>query len=905
MPHVPAWRRYLRFWRPDVDADVDDELRFHFETRIEELVVRGMSPDVARAQALEEFGDVSATREGLRAIDRRMLQHRSRTQWWATLGQEVRFTVRRLLRQPGFTIPAILTLAVGLGATVAAFTVLHAVVLRALPYPDAGRLVKLDSPEPKVGPDSYVNLRKAELFYFRQNAHTLDALALYELDGATIRSRRGGNGGAELVITAATSANLLSLLGGRVLLGRPMTVADSRARASSDVWLTHDFWARYFGGDSAVVGQTMLANGTPVTIAGVFADGVPLPEEVSGAASGVALWTPLHLDPAEPPGPHFGYIAIGRLRPGASLSASQAELTRLTARLPEIDRNYAAYIVAHDGLTTRVRTLHAAVLGHIGPILWMLFGAVLIVLVIACVNVTNLMLARLETRRREMAVRAALGASRSHLARYFFAETILITLVSGVCALALAGAAVRAFIALAPGGIPRLGSVHLGWAAVVFTMLVSLVAGLAFGLVPLVRRDPHAALLAEAGRRSTASRRQHATRGALVITQVAFSLVLLAGAALLARSFRRLSQVQPGFEPRGVLTFDIILPEANYKSGAATAAFYRQFSSRVAALPGVQHVGATTNMPLVRGGSSCSSVVRLLDRPRSAPDAQPCAKVAGVTPGFFRTMGIPVRGKTPTWDDLQSSATVAVVSESFARRYWPGQNAVGKMMQSYGIPPYRVIGVVGDVHAEGLNEPTAPALYLPILPVSPSMGGPAHALTFAVRGTPDAPAQLLPAIRRTLSAMDPQVVLANPLTMRAAVARSMSRTTFTLFLLALASGIALLLSAIGIYGVISYLVARRRNEIGIRMALGARTAQVGRLVVWQSVRLAAVGVVLGLIGAVLSTRFLRSLLFGVSPTDPATLAAVSLFLLLLVALASYLPARRAMRIDPVEALRHE
>ena len=912
-----------RFWGPDVDADVDDELRFHLEERIDALVARGLAPAAARAQAVEEFGDVAAVRDALRAIDRRVVRQRGRAEWRGAVAQDVRHALRRLVRQPGYSLVLAATLALGLGAATAVFTLLDAVVLRPLPYADAARLVRLQTAVPGVGAETRWGLARAEFLHFQANARRFDRMGLYRFGEATLAAAgdaaaaaAAGTGQAEHVRTAQVSAGVGPTLGARIALGRALEPADNLSQAPQVALLSDALWRRRFGADSAVVGRTILLGGRPVQVAGVLAPGARLPEELAlssgsgggGGGGGADLWVPLWLDPAQPPANNHVFRALARLAPGAALEAARDELARLTARLPEVlPGAYSPEFMRRTGFATEVLPLRDHVLGGMARTLWTLFGAVGLVLAIAGANAANLFLARLETRRRELALRTALGAGRAHLARHLLAETLSLAAAAALLALAFAQAAVGVLRAVAPAGLPRLDEVRVGWTAAAFAALVSLALGALFGLLPIARPEADAGMLREAGRGLTASRRQRAARGALVVVQVALSLVLLAGAALLLRSYRALSAVRPGVDAAGVLAVDVVLPPTRYDSAAKIADFYRRLAERVEALPGVEGAGFTSYLPLT-GEYGCSGIV--VEKPVAGAGEEQrggCVPVALVGPGFFRALGIGVRGRAPSWSEVSSGTQLAVVSEAFARRFWPGREALGEglLPGNTRIGRFDVIGVAADTRAEGLDRPPPELVFLPIVPsLAPALGLP-RAMTMVVRARTDEPESLAPALRRVLAELDPQVAMTNVRPMRDVLARSLARRSFTTLLLGVAAAVALLLSGVGIYGMIAYLVTQRRPELGVRLALGAGRAQVGWMVVAQSLRLAAVGVAIGLAASLVATRSLRSLLYGVTPTDPAALAAVSAFLLLLAVAAAYAPARRAMRVDPVEVLRGE
>jgi predicted permease len=549
----------------------------------------------------------------------------------------------------------------------------------------------------------------------------------------------------------------------------------------------------------------------------------------------------------------------------------------------------------------KLTQLREAVVGESARTLWMLLGAVALVLVIACANVANLFLVRIETKRREMALRTALGAGRAHLALHYLAESVLLSLVAGAVALALAWGAIHVLVTVAPTSIPRLAEVRVGWSGFIFAAAVSLGIGVVFGVIPLGSRAKGVSALNDGSRGMTASRGRHAVRGALVVTQVALAVVLLAAGGVLLRSFERLRSVRPGFDANGVIAFDVSLPFTRYRDYQSTGELYSQLQTRLATLPGVESAGAITSLPL-DGGGPCGIIIGDADSP---PGAAQCIRYAYVTPGYFETMGIALRGAQSDWSAVSGEHAGVVISGSVAKRFWPDQSALDRVLHGGDNDNFfRVTGVTGDVRIDDLREPSPEIVYYPVVPAKgTSLWTPARSITVVLKVKSSDPLSLVPAIRRTLAQIDPTIPIANPRAMPDVVARSMARLSFTMLLLGIAGVMALVLSAVGLYGVISYIVSERRGEIGLRIALGAGAREVGAMVVLQSVRLTAIGVAIGLAGAIATTRVVSSLLFEVSATDPLTLLLAGGFLVVVAALASYWPARRAARVDPIEVLR--
>jgi predicted permease len=891
---------------------VDEELLFHIEGRIEDFVARGMTREQAEAEARRRFGDLDGYRRQARDIDERLVRDRRRLELLGAFLRETRRAARGLLRTPAFTLIAVVTLALGIGATTAIYTILESIVLRPLPYPEADRLVAVLHPTtvPGTGEMKW-GVSSAGYFHFRGESRTLADLGVYHTGDDAV----SGDGEAEVVKVGRVTASLLSILGARPAAGRLLLPDDDRPGAAPVVVLGYDFWRRRYGGDPRIVGRTIQLLRGPAQVVGVTARGFSLPKPGAFASARdlagfrVDLWEPLRLDPSAPAQNSHYLAAIGRLGAGVAVEEAQRDLAALTRRLPErFPRAYSDGFMEEYDFRMRVAPLRDEVLGdRIARSLWVLFGAVGLVLLIACANVANLFLVRMEARRRESAIRAALGADRLDMAVHHLSESLLIALVAGAGGVALATVGLRTVLALAPADIPRLGEVGLRWTAMLVAAAISLGAGILFGLVPALRARLDVASLREGARGSGSSPRRR-IRSALVVAQVALALVLLAAAGLMGRSFARLHDVRPGLDPAGVVAFDAVAPPAKYDTPDAALGFHRELHARLAALPGVRAVGAATGLPLRDFGGGCSVVFRE-GRPYGPDEQVPCVQTPRVTPGFFRALGIEVRGREPAWSDLDANTGAVVVTRALADHLWPGENPIGKGINSNGgerSSYYRVVGVVPELRAVGLDQPPTEMIFYPTRTLPSSwIGGGFWGGTYIVRTSLAAPTSLAAAIRRTVAELEPHAPVAEITSMGAVVERSMARVSFIMTLLAVAAGMALLLSAVGLYGVISYIVGQRRAEIGVRMALGARVGEVARLVVRQAVALAAAGVALGLAGALAGTRVLRSLLFEVSPTDPAVLGAVAALLIAIAALAAFAPARRAARVDPAEALRSE
>jgi predicted permease len=896
---LPTSRRRLR-------GDIERELRFHIEGRIEDLIAQGLTREEAEREVGERFGDLTTVRDELEEIDAMTHRRREFGEWRSTLARDFGQALRGLLHRPAFAAVVVLTLGLGVGATTAIYALLDVVVLRPLAYPNASRLVYIDHPVPGVETNARWRMSQAGYFFFRRNSRAFEDIALYNRSELTLVTPDA----AERVRAAAVSGNFFEVVGARPLLGRSFTDADTRPNAAPVVMLGYDFWRQRFDGDARIVGASVNLGSAPATIIGVAPPKLQLPDYQA------QVWAPLGLDPDAPAVNSHYLDAVARLRPGVTVAAAQADAARLTSRLPEeFPRAYSAGFMRQSRFGVMVTPLRDVVIGGMSQTLWILLGAVSIVLLIAFANVANLFLVRAESRRREIAIRTALGADRLHLAGHYLAESTLLSLIGGALAVGLAYGAIRFLLVLNPSSVPRLAELSLGWRAGVFALVVSLGAGVALGLLPLARvaaAGADVATLREGGRTQSASRRQLGARSALVMAQMALAVVLLAAAGLMLRSFQRLRSVKPGLDPAGLLTFEVSLPRSRYVVNARgpeayvpVFRYHRELAQRLGALPGVTSVAMTQALAL-KDGDGCALV--FVKGKSFTRETAPCVGNVIAGPGYFATMGIPIRGRAPTWEDVEEKNGAVVVSKALAEHMWPGEDPIGKELRPNGAadPWYHVVGVTGDVLTRTLDQPPSEIVYYPMVPMegAPLWYPPTH-MTVAIRSRDGDPLALAATARRVVTALDREVPVANIQTMEAIVAHSTAKTTFAMLLLAIAGGMALVLSAVGIYGVISYTVSQRRAEIGVRMALGAPAAQVGRMVVGQSLRVAGAGIAIGLAGAFATTRVMQSLLYGISPTDPITLGGVTVVLVTLGALAAYLPARRAARVDPVEVLRRE
>jgi putative ABC transport system permease protein len=805
------------------------------------------------------------------------------------LWQDIRYGARVLWKSPGFTAVALVALALGIGANTAIFSVVNAVLLQRLPYRDADRIVVMW--EDNRRGEHRRNVTSQENFLeWQSQAKSFEGMAAffdrsYNLTGA----------GDPVVVTGqGATPNLFRVLGAEPILGRTFTDEEGEQGKDNVVVVSYGFWQRQLGGAPDAVGKTISLNTRSVTVIGVMpADFKWFIKENSGVGKPAELWLPF--DPKPQPGRFLS--AVGRLKPGASLAQAGAEMNTLMARIgqerPQYNTDVGAVLVpVREQLAGEIKT----------PLL-ILLGAVLFVLLIACANVANLMLARAAARSKEIAIRAALGAAGHRIVRQLLTESLLLSLAGGVIGAALALWGVDALVALAPPNLIGAAKVGVSLQVFAFTFGVSVLTGVVFGILPALEasRTDANETLKESGRGNSGSPRSRRARSAFVVAQVALALVLLIGAGLLARSFARLVSVDPGFDPSNLLTAHVTLPARKYKEEPQVVNFFRQAAQQIAALPGVRSVSVGNYLPFYTG-LGARTAFWIEGQPAPQPGHEYSTDVRVVDENYFRTLGIPVlQGRSFTPQEAVKDYHTIIISKALADRYFPGENPIGKriaveMMEK---PPMNeIVGVVGDVRYDKLDKETYPMVYW----TQPQL--PYNDMTFVVRTEGD-PAALGDSLRRAVQSVDPQQPVSDVRTMEGWIGESVSRARFGAALLAVFACLALALAAVGIYGVMAYTVAQRQHEIGIRMALGARAGDVLRMIVRQGMALALAGVGIGLVGGLALTRVISSLLFGVSATDPVTFAGVALLLTAVALLACLVPARRATKVDPMVALRYE
>ncbi len=814
--------------------------------------------------------------------------------------QELRHALRTLARQPAFTGVALLTLALGIAANTAIFSVVDAVLLSPLPYPQADRLVMVWSSAPGT-PRTTVS--PANFLDWREQGDVFEGLTSFQ----SLDLNHSGEGTPERLRGASVSANFFQVLGVPPALG---TTFQPLAGSSPHqvVVLSHELWRRRFGGDARIVGRSVRLNEQSYEVIGVMPQGFGLPGIGPTRAlptHAPELWVPAVIKDIPQLGPNAAedrsswrnssYLRVlGRLKPGVTLERAASAMSTIAERLAR------EYPPTNEGSGITLVPLREQLVGNVQPVLWVLLGAVGLVLAIACANVANLVLARATARRQEFAVRMALGAGRGRLVRQLLVESVVLGLGAGALGLLLSLWGLDALLALVPPELPRLGEVHLDGRVLAFTFCVSLGTGVLFGLVPAIHAaapDLNGVLRQVGGGKMTAGRDR--SRSALVVGEVALAVVLLIGAGLLLRSLWRLQSVEPGFQADHVLTWKVALPTDKYPDGSRQAAFFTQLLERVVALPGVRSAGGVSDLPF--GGSDIWTSFLIEGREPPRPGEQQSLGLQVITPGYLRTLGIPLRqGRDVSSTDTEDAQQVVLINEAAARRYWPGVDPVGQRVHlGQEEEAWRtVVGVVGDVRHQGPAEVIRPEMYLPALQRT------FFFMSFVVRVEGE-PVALVPAVRSAVAALDPDLPIADVRPMEQMVATVMARPRFVSSLVALFAGLSLLLAGVGLYGVIAYMAQQRTREIGIRMALGARPADVLRLVVGRGMLLSLAGVGLGLLGAWAVTRVMGSLLFEVSATDPLTFGALALLVLGVAMLATWLPARRATRVDPLVALRGE
>jgi putative ABC transport system permease protein len=820
--------------------------------------------------------------------------------WEDEMFQDLRYGVRTLLKHKGFSFVAVLTLALGIGANTVIFSVVNVVLLRPLPYSDPDRLVFVENSVSGLIPKA--GLMEGEYLRLRDQARTAERVALYATTTLTLT----GVGESERISSARASGDLFAELGVPLALGRSFKIEEESQGSVNVVILSHGFWQRKFAADSGILGQALTLDGQSFTIIGVLPQNFKSPPELQSEQT-IELWVPPGYNVANPCCSH-GLNVIARLRAGHTLVQFQAETTAL---MEGVKKDYPNGFPNGWSKRALVKPLQQEIVGDLRQLLWVLLAAVGCILLIACANVSNLLLARGEARGPEIAIRAALGAGRARIVRQMLAESLLLAITGGIAGLALAILGLRLLPTLGAEQLPRLQEIRLDYWVLGFTLALSLLTSVIFGLTPAlqtVKVDLHTALKS-GGRTAGSAKGRGRLRGALVVVEVALSLSLLISAGLLIKSFWRLQQTETGFRTERLLTLRLFPPASTYPDDRHVAAFYESLLDRVRSLPGVTDAAAASGIPI---GNRNTGTVTQTEGPAVGQSPSKMAEFRVVTPGYFRTLGVRlIRGRPLEDSDQEQSAPVAVVNESLARICWPNQDPLGRRIRLLDGPRERaktvflsVVGLVADAKNNSLTDAPAQEVYVPLRQRQAAVAGmgDARQMTLAVRTSAE-PEQLVNAIRSEVWGLDRNIPITNVQTMEQILEKMTVKQRFIATLLGIFAAVALALAGVGIYGVMSYVVSQRTHEIGMRRALGAQTGDVLRLVMTEGMTLAVIGVLIGFGGTLALTRLMKSLLFGVSTTDPLTMVTVGILLIGIALLACYLPARRAAKVDPLVALR--
>jgi putative ABC transport system permease protein len=890
---MPDWKAEIvrRLADPSLSARSDalDEIVEHVEQRYRASLARGRTEAQAYAEALDELSDAPALTATIRAKMRpptepATLGGGERSAAWRSVWQDVRFALRMFVKKPAFTIVALATLAIGIGANTAIFSVLNTVMLRPLPFPEPDRLVRVWESNPEGGWPQF-GVSHGNFLDWRARTTTFERLAAASVASFSLTSTNE----AEILRGRAVSVDFLPALGVVPAIGRNFRVDEDRPRTDARVAIiTHEVWQRLFGGDPNVLQKTLTLDGATWAIIGV------LPESFFWGGPTMQVLVPLRPDPARGHGDRRLQV-VGQLKAGTSIDRADAELKAIAVQLatqyPSTNRGWTVLLRSFDDWLVPPETRES---------LLIFAGAVSLVLLIACGNVASLLLARGTERQKEISIRAALGADRSRLVRQLLVEALLLAVVASALGIGIAHGAGRLLVAAGPDVLPRLDELSMDGRVLAFTLIAAIATGLLFGLVPALQasRPGLTETLKENAAGAGGSSRRQRLRHLLVVGEVALSVTLLIGAGLLVRSFWRLQHVEPGFDERGLLTMRLSLSPLQYRSGDSKWAFYERLLTDVRALPGVRDAATSSIVPL-GGGNTSTAVRRVGTTPGSGQ--LPGADWRNVSPGYFRAMGTPLRGREFGSQDTSTSERVIILSEGAARVYFPGEDPLGKpiVLTSFGDAPLTVIGVAGDVRTQAIDTDPAPMVY-----GSAAVYSGWNPMALVVRTSGDA-AALAPSVRAAVRALDPNVPVYEVRTAEGLIDLSLGPRRFNMYLLACFATIALALACVGLFGIMAYVVSLRTREIGIRLALGAAPAGVMRDVLGQALRLTVIGVTLGMVGGLSVTGAMRSLLYAVEPTDIVTFASVPLVLLFVSMLACYIPARRAMRVDPLIALRSE
>jgi predicted permease len=886
------------FHRRHFYDELDEEVRQHIEEKTDQLMrLENLSRAEARQAALRAFGNPA------------LVETRSTEVWqWPRLESllaDLSLALRRLRKLPGFAITVVLTLAIGIGANTAVFSVLNSVLLKPLPYPDPDRLVSLSLNAPgATGLASFQNglpLSASMYFTFSEQNRTFQSLGIWTLQKSNVT----GLARPEEVKTVFVTDGILETLGVSSLTGRALTAADQMPKGPKNVMLGYGYWQRRFGGDRSVVGRSVVIDSETRTIVGVMPRGFRVVDQ------DFDILVPFAFDRNTLELSGFGFQGIGRLMPGVTIAAANADIAHTLPIWMDSFTNGPGnnkHVLDSFRITPDFHSLKREVTGNVGSVLWVVMGTIGLVFLIACLNVANLLLVRAEARQLELSIRAALGAGRGRIARELLVESVLLGLLGGAVGLVVAAAALRLLVYINPANLPRLSEIALDGRSLIVTLGLSVFSGLFFGSIPAWKYSwSRATVSLGAMRTVSAGRERNRSRGVLVVAQVAMALVLLVCATLMIRTFRQMLTVDPGFtDAGGIETLEISVPESSVANPQMAARIENNISDKLAAVPGVTSVGFARQVPMSGREPGWSSIL-VEDKPHESNP--PIRSFNYVSPGYFQAFGTHlIAGRDFTWSEIYGLQRKVIVSENLARESWgSAANAIGKRIQEGPAKPwYQVIGVVENVRYNGVDQGAPAIVYWPAYMVSSYFGAytPRPAM-FAVRSSRAGTQSFLSEIERAVWSVNADLPVASPRTMQEIYSKSMARTSFTLVMLGIAAAMALALGIIGIYGVISYTVSQRTREIGIRMALGAQKRELRWMFVRSALALTGVGIVIGMGAAAAVVRLLRTLLFGVSPFDPVSFAAVPLILAAAAAVASFLPACRVAAVNPVDALKAE
>jgi predicted permease len=878
--------------------DLDNEIAFHLEEKVNELVTSGMPLKEAVAAARREFGNVELVRETAREA--------WGWRWLEDLSGDLRFGVRRLCKSPGFTVVALLTIAIGIGANAAVFSVVNSVLLKPLNYPKADELVALHQVAPGAeGLADFENgllLSPSMYFTYSEHNQTFKSLGVWATGTANVT----GLAEPEQVRTVGVSDGVFETLGVPPAVGRWLSPADQVPNGPQRVMLSYGYWQRRFGGDPAVIGRSLNVDSLAREIVGV------MPQGFRFVGSDFDLTVPVAFDRGSLTLSGFGLHGIARLKPGATIAEADADITRM---LPIWMNSWSngpgtnPHIFEKLRITPMIRPLKREVIGDVGELLWVVMGTIGVVMLIACANVTNLLLVRVEARQQELAMRTTLGAGWTRIVRGLLVESVMLGLIGGAAGVGLAYVGVRFLVAIAPSNLPRLNEIATNARTLVFTLILSVLSGLLFGLIPALKyaRTRASSALRNAGRAISVSRQRRRARDLLVVGQVAMALVLLVSAGLMIRTFAATQKVEPGFtDPQHLQTMRISIPDSIAEPERVTRT-QKAILDNLLAIPGVKSAGFASEMPM-EGFHLAWNSVFAQDKVYSDDAIVPPSRLyKDISPGFLQAAGTRlVAGREMTWSEVYALRPVVMVSENLARELGGTPSAaVGKhVRESSNMAWHEVVGVIQDVREKGVQEKAPEIVYWPPL-VQNRYAPSVRAATFVIRSERAGTESFLKEIRSAVWSVNPELPLASMRTMQEVYDKSVARTSFTLVMLGIAGAIALALGIIGIYGVVSYTVSQRQREIGVRLALGAPGSEVLRMVLRQGAKLALVGVVIGIGAAFGLTRLMTNLLYGVTAHDPLTFLAVATLLILVALFACYIPARRATLIDPMTAIRYE